>query len=455
MNLAFRMRPQTLQELIGQKHLVGEGKILRRMLEQKQLFSMIFWGPPGTGKTTLAHIIAKEFDASFYALSAVEAGKAELQKILKPHFAEASRGTRVQNDNKTSLRANEVQRGNLAEIASSSTAPRNDVNRQIILFIDEIHRWNKAQQDALLPYVENGLITLIGATTENPSFEIINALLSRSRILVLQRLTEEDLQILINRALTNKEKGLGKYKKTITSDATYLLIRLSGGDARILLNGLEIAVTSYKEKKVTSEMITEIFQTKSTSLYDKKADEHYNTISSYIKSMRASNVDGALYYLARMIQGGEDPKFIARRMVIFASEDVGMAQPTALVVANEVFRACEVIGYPECAINLAHGTVYLAKAKKDRSSYDAYTRAVEDVLNFPNEPIPLYLRNAPTNLMKELGYAKDYSWKEGNVGPQKELSFLPEKLKGRTYYKEKRRDMTHPDDVIVSYRLTD
>lgn len=420
MNLAVRLRPQTLEEFMGQPHLVGEGKILRKMIETGNLFSMILWGPPGSGKTTLAYLIGNATKTKFYHVSAVETGKAELRKIIK-----------------------ETE------------------NNHAILFIDEIHRWNKAQQDALLPYVESGQITLIGATTENPSFEVIGALLSRSRIFVLKSLSPEELKKIVHTSLTDKKRGVGEYKKNITPDAEELLIRLSGGDARIMLNALEIAVTTTSPRhsrtssrhspgqgnpedknnssfsEITPEIIKEVFQTKSAGLYDKKADEHYNIISAFIKSMRASNVDGALYYLARMVEGGEDPKFIARRMVIFASEDIGIAQPTALVVANAVFRACEIIGYPECAINLAHGAAYLAKAKKDRSSYDAYSRAREDVLNFPNEPIPFHLRNAPTKLMKELGYAKGYSWQEGSVGPDKELEFLPEKLKGRKYYKEK------------------
>lgn len=403
MNLASRLRPQTLDEYVGQTDLVGEGKILRKMIETRRLSSMIFWGPPGSGKTTLAHLIAKEANADFYQLSGVTSGKADLMKIV-----EQARGTRGTFD-----------------------------TRGTILFVDEIHRWNKAQQDALLPHVESGLITLIGATTENPSFEVISALLSRSRVFVLKSLEPDQLGSLIDRALTDISRGMGEYKKKINKEARDLLIRLSGGDARIMLNALEIAIQQSNNKTIPPEVIKEVFQTKSAGIYDKKADEHYNIISSYLKSMRASNVDAALYYLARMVEGGEDPKFIARRMVIFASEDIGMAQPTALVVANEVFRACETIGYPECAINLAHGTVYLASAKKSRAAIDAYSRARQDVLNFPNEPIPLHLRNAPTKLMKNLGYAKDYSWEEGKVGAKEGLSYLPDKLKGRKYYKEK------------------
>jgi putative ATPase len=391
------MRPQTLEEFIGQNHLVGDGRILRQMIKSGSISSMIFWGPPGTGKTTLAHIIVKATNADFYKLSGVTSGKSDLTKII--------------------------------ESAEKS-------HKKTVLFIDEIHRWNKAQQDVLLPFVENGLITLIGATTENPSFEVIGALLSRCRVFVLKSLNPEELEKIIDNALKNKERGIGKYKKTLNKDAKELLVRLSGGDARIILNALEIAIQQYNNKTINPNIIAEVFQTKSTSLYDKKAEEHYNTISAFIKSMRASDPDAALHYLARMVDGGEDPKFIARRMVIFASEDIGMAQPTALVVANEVFRACETIGYPECAINLAHGVVYLATAKKSRASYDAYAEAMADVKNYPNEPIPLHLRNAPTKLMKSLGYAKGYSWQQGQVGPQKNLSLLPEKLKGKKYYKK-------------------
>jgi putative ATPase len=394
MNLAYRMRPLSLDTFVGQEHLVGEGKIIRQMIESDQLFSMIFWGPPGTGKTTLANIIAKATNSEFYMLSAVTTGKEDLMKIVK--------------------------------LAKNTTL----FSQRTILFIDEIHRWNKAQQDVLLPHVESGLITLIGATTENPSFEVNNALLSRSRVFVLKDLASSDLSRLIERALTDKENGLGKEKRKITDDARDLLIRLSGGDARIVLNALEIAVQLRPDKKIGKELIAEVFQNRSQSLYDKKADEHYNTISAFIKSMRASNIDASLHYLARMIEGGEDPKFIARRMVIFASEDIGMAQPTALVVANEVFKTCETIGYPECAINLAHGVVYLASAKKDRSAYEAYGKALDDVRKFPNEPIPLKILNAPTNLMKDLGYGKGYE-------KYTTEDLLPEKLKGRKYYKGK------------------
>jgi putative ATPase len=315
-------------------------------------------------------------------------------------------------------------------------AKRSTLNaHRTILFIDEIHRWNKAQQDTLLPAVENGTVILIGATTENPSFEIISALLSRCRVFVLKSLEKKDLETIIDRALTDKKQGVGEYKKKINPDAEDLLIRLSGGDARIMLNALEMAVSTYKEKEIKPETIKEIFQTKSAGLYDKKADEHYNIISAFIKSMRGSDVDASLYYLARMLENGEDPKFIARRMIIFASEDIGMADRGALIQANEAFEAVNKIGMPESQLILAHIVIYLASAKKSRAVPNALAKAKEAVYEFPNEPIPLHLRNAPTKLMKELDYAKGYSWKEGSVGPSNGLSFQPERLRNRKYYK--------------------
>lgn len=399
MNLAYLMRPQTLDEFVGQEQLVGENKLLRKMLETGTVSSMIFWGPPGSGKTTLAHLIAIASKAEFHQLSGVTSGKADLLKIV--------------------------------EIARESQKKQT----KTILFIDEIHRWNKAQQDALLPHVESGLITLIGATTENPSFEVISALLSRSRIFVLKGLEQTNLETIIDRALSDKERGVGKFKKSINADAKELLIRFSGGDARIMLNALEIAVTTFKEKKITPEIIKEVFQTRTAGIYDKKADEHYNIISAFIKSMRGSDVDASLYYLARMMENGEDPKFIARRMIIFASEDIGLADRGALIQANAGFEAVTKIGMPEAQLILAHICVYLASAKKSRAVSDALGRAKQAVYDFPNESIPLHLRNAPTNLMKNLGYAKDYTWQEGKVGPKEDISFLPEKLKGKKFFR--------------------
>lgn len=393
--LADRLRPQRLNEYIGQEHILAQDKILHQSILKNQLFSIILWGPPGVGKTTLARIIANEIEAKFLEFSAVTTGIAELKKIFE-------------------------------DLRKQRTLFSKD---QTIVFIDEIHRFNKAQQDAFLPYVENGTIILIGATTENPSFEIINPLLSRSKVFVLKPLTEDQLNQVVDRALKDKEKGLGLYKLKIKKDAEKFLIESSQGDARVLLNTLEGASTlavDTSQKSISLEMVEEALQ-KRVLGYDKKGDNHYDTVSALIKSMRASNVDAALYYLARMIEAGEDPLFIARRMVIFASEDIGMAQPTALVVANEVFRACETIGYPECQINLAHGVTYLSMAKKDRSSYDAYFKALEDVKRFGNLPIPMNLKNAPTKLMKELGHGKGYE-KYTNG------SLLPEKIKDKKYY---------------------
>ncbi|HSX08880.1 MAG TPA: replication-associated recombination protein A [Candidatus Saccharimonadales bacterium] len=395
-NLAFKLRPQSLSDYAGQEQLVGPNGIIRKMIEHQTISSMIFWGPPGSGKTTLAHLIAKSVGADFYALSGVTSGKKDLLSVVEK--------------------------------------AKQNSNNKTILFIDEIHRWNKAQQDTLLPYVENGIVILIGATTENPSFEVISALLSRSRIFVLKSLGTKELGAIISKALTDKKNGVGEYKKKIDPDAQELLIRLSGGDARIMLNALEMAVTTYKEKEIRPEIIKDIFQTKSAGLYDKKAEEHYNIISAFIKSMRGSDVDAALYYLARMLENGEDPKFIARRMIIFASEDIGMADRGALIQANEAFEAVNKIGMPESQLILAHVVIYLASAKKSRGVPNALGRAKEAVYEFPNEPVPMHLRNAPTKLMKELGYGKEYTWGSNYVGPTDKQSFLPEKLKNKKFY---------------------
>lgn len=382
--LASSIRPQTLDEFIGQQHLVGHGKPLRVAIERGQLFSMIFWGPPGVGKTTLARIYANHMNANLYEVSAVSAGKADLRKII-----------------------------DAAEESDEIT----------ILFIDEIHRFNKAQQDFLLPYVENGTVTLIGATTENPSFEVISALLSRLRVFILHELSPEDMVSVIDRAL---DVLAAEYPNvSIGEEALNWLISMANGDARQAITMLDDTMHLYGE--LTVQTLTDTLQSPHLR-FDKAGEEHYNTISAFIKSMRASNVDAALYYLARMVEAGEDPKFIARRMVIFASEDIGIALPTALVVANAVFRAVETIGYPEAAINLAHGVTYLARAPKDRSSYQAYFRAVDDVKKYGNLPIPLNLRNAPTQLMKEAGYGKGYE-------AYTDEDLLPNKLKGRKYYR--------------------
>ncbi len=397
MNLAFTLRPINFSEFIGQKHLTSDTALIKKIIKSNLTFSLIFWGPPGSGKTTLANIIASEINADFHHLSAVESGKADLHKII------------------------EIAKENLKR------------NIRTILFIDEIHRWNKSQQDSLLPYVENGTINLIGATTENPSFEVISALLSRSRILVLKALEPEELELIITRALKDKSKGLGSLKKAIDKNAKELLIRLSGGDARIMLNALEIAATSYKDKKITPKIIQDIFQTKSAGLYDKKAEEHYNIISAFIKSMRGSDPDASLYYLARMLENGEDPKFIARRMIIFAVEDIGLADRGALIQADEAFEAVNKVGMPEAQLILAYVVTYLALAPKSRATTNALGKAKEAVYEFPNEPVPLHLRNAPTKFMKSLGYGKNYTWGEKYVGPKEKLSFLPKKLAGRKF----------------------
>ncbi|MBU6321527.1 MAG: replication-associated recombination protein A [Patescibacteria group bacterium] len=370
--LAARIRPNTLDEVVGQEHLVGAGKPLRVAVEKKERFSFILWGPPGTGKTTIARIYAKALDAELYELSAVSAGKEDIRKIVGQ---------------------------------PAGLRPR-------VLFLDEIHRFNKAQQDFLLPYVESGALTLVGATTENPSFEVIPALLSRCRVFVLEPLSEEALRAIVKRS-----------KVKVGKDAFDWLMGYANGDARKALGMLEGAERLYG--KVTAETLNQALESPHLR-YDKKGEEHYDTISAFIKSMRASQPDAALYYLARMVEAGEDPLFIARRMVIFASEDIGLAQPTALVVANAVFRACETIGYPECAINLAHGTAYLAKAAKDRSSYDALRAAQADVAAFGNLPVPKKIRNAPTKLMKDLDYGKGYEKYDTE-------SYLPDKLKKKKY----------------------
>ena len=363
--------------------MVGNHQPLNLVVKTKQLHSMIFWGPPGCGKTTLAKILARSVQANFVFLSAVSAGKGDIKEIIE--------------QTKTLFG-----------------------KQQTVLFLDEIHRFNKAQQDYLLPFVETGRLILIGATTENPSFTVISPLLSRCQVFVLESLAKKDLLKVLKRGL----KTLSHTRCVIGKDAQDFLIEFSNGDARQLLNLLEATHRLYR--KITVANLTNALQSKWLR-YDRKGDEHFDTISALIKSMRASDPDAALYYLARMVAAGDDPLFIARRMVVFASEDVGMAQPTALVVANEVFNACKIIGYPECQENLAHGVVYLALAKKDRSAYDAYMSALGDVKKYGNQPIPLSIRNPVTKLMKNLGYGKGYE-KYPNI------SLLPDRLKNKKYY---------------------
>ncbi len=384
--LAARLRPKSLDEYVGQEHLVGEGKPLRVAMEQKTLFSFLLWGPPGTGKTTLARLYADAVGAQFVEMSAVSAGKDDIRKVVERSGKQL---------------------------------------RPTLLFIDEIHRFNKAQQDFLLPYVESGVLTLVGATTENPSFEVIPALLSRTRVFVLNALEPQELDVIIDRT------GFA-----VDDHAREWLANVANGDARQMLGVLEAADALYGS--ITLESLENALQNRFVR-YDKKGDEHYNTISAFIKSMRASQPDAALYYLARMIEAGEDPKFIARRMVIFASEDIGMAQPTALVVANGVFRACETIGLPECGINLAHGVVHLSQAPKSKHAYWAYQEALADVRKTGNLPIPKKILNAPTKLMKNLGYGSGYERYTSD-------ELLPDKLKGTRYFRadQDSADSQHP-----------
>jgi putative ATPase len=386
--LAERMRPQTLDEVIGQTHLLGSGEILRQIVKNKEPVSLILWGPPGSGKTTLARIIAQGVDAEFIELSAVTSGKKDVEKVVEH--------------------------------------ARQNWNLQIrtILFVDEIHRFNKAQQDAFLPHVESGLITLIGATTENPSFEVINPLLSRSRVLVLQPLNKDEIINILKHALKELKKT-----KFITPDAIDYLAELSGGDARVALGNLELAL-GMNEKKITVETVKVAAQKKVPG-YDKKGEMHYNVISAFIKSMRGSNVDATLYYLARMLDAGEDPKFVARRMVIFASEDIGLAGNGALGLALSAFQAVERVGMPESQYILFHVATALAKSEKSRQTSDAMGRAQQLAKQYPDAPVPLHLRNAPTKLMKDLGYNKDYKW-EADFKPGK--GFLPDELQGKTIF---------------------
>ena len=379
--LAERMRPQTLDDVIGQTHLLGDAEILRRIVKQGEPVSLILWGPPGTGKTTLARIIAREVRAEFIELSAVTSGKKDVEKVIEH--------------------------------------ARQNWNLQLrtVLFVDEIHRFNKAQQDAFLPHVESGLITLIGATTENPSFEVITPLLSRTRVLVLQPLSKDEIIAILKRALKLIDKS-----KAVTPKALDYLAELSGGDARVALGNLELAL-SFGEK-VTPDIVKAAAQKKVPG-YDKKGDMHYDVISAFIKSLRGSDVEAALYYLSRMIDAGEDPKFIARRMVIFASEDIGLAGNGALSLAVATFQAVERVGLPEASYNLYHCAVALARSAKSREVTDLMYQAQDLAGKYPNSPVPLHIRNAPTKLMKDLGYAKDYKW-QANFKHDK--GFLPEEI---------------------------
>jgi putative ATPase len=398
--LADRMRPRDFCGFFGQEEIVGEGKVLRRLVETDELSSIIFWGPPGTGKTTLAKIIAAKTKSNFKEISAVMSGKEELRRAVAEAEQDLRLGTRT------------------------------------VLFVDEIHRWNKAQQDALLPHVERGIIILIGATTENPSFEIIGALLSRSRVFILKSLAMVDIKNILQAALKDKDRGLGGQKIKIDDKALDLLCELSGGDARVALNGLETAVKSAardvkSQIKISEQNIKEALQ-KTNLIFDKKGEEFYNVISALHKSMRGSNADAALYWLARMLEGGADPLYIARRVLRFASEDIGMANSEALIQANAAYDACHKIGYPECSVHLAQAVVYCAKSKKSNLLYRAYEAAAADARTTSHLGVPIYLRNAPTKFMKEIGYGKDYKYSP-EYNYQEDQEYMPEQLRDKKY----------------------
>ncbi|MDD4290272.1 MAG: replication-associated recombination protein A [Patescibacteria group bacterium] len=395
--LADRMRPQKFEEFLGQDEILGSGKLLRRAIESDVIPSMIFWGPPGSGKTTLASIIAKITKSEFKELSATQSGVKEL-KILVDKAIEGKR-----------------------------------LGIKTILFIDEIHRWNKKQQDTLLPHVEKGNIILIGATTENPSFEVISALLSRCRVFVLKQLQIEHLEQIIKTTLKNKERGLGNLNLKIDKSTLKLLAQMSNGDARTALNVIEYASTLSRDSKITKNELQEAFQ-KSYLMYDKNGEEHYNIISALHKSMRGGDANASLYWLARMVEAGEDPLYIARRIVRFASEDIGLANSRALEQAVSCYQACHFIGYPECNVILAQAVVYMAKCKKSNELYVGYNKAKDDVIKFGNLPVPLHIRNAPTKLMKDLGYGKNYKYSP-DYNYKEEQNYLPEKLKNKKYIK--------------------
>ncbi len=399
--LASRMRPINLEEFAGQKHLVGEGKILRRMIESDNVSSMIFWGPPGVGKTTLARLIAHQTKSEFITFSAVTSGIKEIKKVMED----------ADNNKKIGVKT--------------------------IVFVDEIHRFNKAQQDAFLPFVEKGSIVLIGATTENPSFEVNNALLSRCRVFVLKELSRDDIMNLLKRALTD-DRGFGEYKVNISEENLKIIAEFANGDARSALTTLDMIVINGEVNKdgtinISKDAIEECL-TKKTLLYDKNGEEHYNIISALHKSMRNSDPDAAVYWLSRMLEAGEDPIYIARRITRFASEDIGLADTNALNVAVNVYHACHFIGMPECNVHLAEAVIYMSLAPKSNSCYNAYMLASSDARKMLAEPVPLVIRNAPTKLMKELNYGKGYQYAHDTEDKLTTMECLPPSLKGKTYY---------------------
>jgi putative ATPase len=403
MPLAARMRPQTFAEFVGQEHLVAEGRVLRKCIEADQLPSMIFWGPPGSGKTTLAYIIANVTRAQFSPLSAVSAGVADLRRVI----GEAKKRLKLSGE-------------------------------RTILFVDEIHRFNKAQQDAVLPFVENGTVTFIGATTENPSFEVISPLLSRCRVFRLNLLSDEEVRLIVERAIKDEERGLGKFQIGISEEALRHLVTVSNGDARVALNALEMAAFATLPdgdglRSIDLSAIEEALQHRAL-LYDKSGDQHYDLISALHKSLRGSDPDAALYWLGRMLEAGEDPLYIARRLVRFASEDVGVADPQALMIAVAAQQAVHFVGLPEGNLALAEAVVYLAAAPKSNSLYQAYSRVQEDIQQGRNEPVPLHLRNPVTGLMRRMGYGRGYKYAHDYPDHFVQQQNLPPSLQGKSYY---------------------
>ena len=399
--LASRMRPNNIDEVVGQKHLIGEGKILRKMIESDNISSMIFWGPPGVGKTTLARIIAKHTKSEFITFSAVTSGIKEIKKVMED----------ADNNRRLGVRT--------------------------IVFVDEIHRFNKAQQDAFLPFVEKGAIVLIGATTENPSFEVNNALLSRCRVFVLKELSKEDIMELLKRAIKDR-RGFGSEKIIIKEEDLNLIAEFANGDARSALTILDMIILNGDIEKdgtiVVSQDIIKDCLTKKTLMYDKNGEEHYNIISALHKSMRNSDPDAAVYWLSRMLEGGEDPLYVARRIVRFASEDIGLADTNALNVAINVYQACHFLGMPECNVHLTEAVIYMSLAPKSNACYTAYGLASSDAIKMLAEPVPLIIRNAPTKLMQELNYGKGYQYAHDTIDKLTTMQCLPDSLKEKVYY---------------------